>query len=276
MTNKTDTVLKAITDRITGELLSDMKLNDKSTSPVLSAYSYPMGDPQCPSHPPNWIKAFKTCSKETNHSQKDQLQIVTKIITRQIKEPEQTLEDKFKDLHLNLSVLEVLAHALMYNVILDKYVESLELGKIDPHLSKAKCLKGWKTPGYSLYLVKLADGTKSYPVGIVKDVEVHIGRLKLLNDFYVIDMKKDPETPLLVGRGFLATANAVLDCRKAKIAVGEGITSSDGVGARSPYYAKKEFMDCHLLREWEIVRDAEINPFKDVIVIFDEKKLGSS
>ncbi|GKB71073.1 MAK10-like protein [Tanacetum coccineum] len=41
----------------------------------------------------------------------------------------------------------------------------------------------------------LADGTKSYPVGIVRDVEVHIGRLKLLNNFYIIDMKKDPETP---------------------------------------------------------------------------------
>nr|GEX35038.1 hypothetical protein [Tanacetum cinerariifolium] len=43
----------------------------------------------------------------------------------------------------------------------------------------------------------LADGTKSYPVGIVKDVEVRIGKLKLLNDCYVIDMKKDPKTPLL-------------------------------------------------------------------------------
>ncbi|GKD85936.1 putative reverse transcriptase domain-containing protein [Tanacetum coccineum] len=63
-------------------------------------------------------------------------------------------------------------------------------------------------------LGSLADGTKSYPVGIVKDVEVHIGKLKLLNDFYLIDMKKDPETPLLIGRGFLATANAVIDCRK--------------------------------------------------------------
>ncbi|GJT77124.1 retrovirus-related pol polyprotein from transposon TNT 1-94 [Tanacetum coccineum] len=51
------------------------------------------------------------------------------------------------------------------------------------------------------HIFGLADGTKSYPVGIVKDVEVHIGKLKLLNDFYVLDMKKDPETPLLVGRG---------------------------------------------------------------------------
>ena len=39
----------------------------------------------------------------------------------------------------------------------------------------------------------LADGTKSYPVGIVKNVEVHIGRLKLLDDFYVIDMKRTPK-----------------------------------------------------------------------------------
>ncbi|GJT75898.1 MAK10-like protein [Tanacetum coccineum] len=94
------------------------------------------------------------------------------------------------------------------------------------------------------HIFGLDDETKSYPVGIVKDVEVHIGKLKLLNDFYVIDMKKDPETPLLVGRGFFAIANAVIDYRKAKIAT----------------------FDCHFPREWEIARDAEINPFKDVLV----------
>ncbi|GJZ57158.1 MAK10-like protein [Tanacetum coccineum] len=148
------------------------------------------------------------------------------------------------------------------------------------------------------HIFGLADGTKSYLVRIVKDVEVPIEKQKLLNDFYIIDMKKDPETPLLVGRGFLATANEVIDYRKSKIAIGEGITrsvfrvkrvdlgeeeapywitlgkresykprpSSDGIGAQTPYYAKKEFLDCHLLREWEIARDAEINPFKDVLV----------
>nr|GEV23702.1 MAK10-like protein [Tanacetum cinerariifolium] len=154
--------------------------------------------------------------------------------------------------------------------------------------------------------------TKSYPVGIAKDVEVHIGKPKLLNNFYVINMKKDPETPFLVGRGFLATANAVMDCKIAKIAVGEGITRSvfrvkgvelgrgflatanaiidcrmakiaigegitrsvfgvkgvdlDGIGARIPYYAKKDFLDCHLPREWEIARDVELNPFRDTLV----------
>ncbi|GKA59776.1 MAK10-like protein [Tanacetum coccineum] len=72
----------------------------------------------------------------------------------------------------------------------------------------------------------LVDGTKSDLIGIVKNVEVHIERLKLLDDFYVIDMDKDPATPLLIEKGFLATANVVIDCKKAKIAVGEEVTRS--------------------------------------------------
>ncbi|GJX49057.1 MAK10-like protein [Tanacetum coccineum] len=330
MTNKIDTVLKVITDRMAGTLPSNTvknpKLNVNSTFPVLSARSYPTVDPQCSSHPFTSINVVKTCSTKTNHSQKSQLQIGMGIETQQTEEHEKTLEDEFKDLHLNLLVLEVLAHAPMYNEILDKYVESLELSKNgsafiqgempkkleDPGLFTLPCRLGdfepFDTLAYLgacvniilLYLFKklniglleetdhvfgLADGNKSYHIGIVRDVEVHIGRLKLLADFYEIDTKKDPETPLLVGRGFIATANAVIDCRKAKIAVEEGIIrsvfrvkgielgqyeapywttigkresykprpSSDGVGARTPYYARKDFLDCHFPEpeEWK-------------------------
>ncbi|GKE98690.1 hypothetical protein Tco_0022041 [Tanacetum coccineum] len=110
-----------------------------------------------------------------------------------------------KDLHLKLPVLKVLAHAPMYNEILDKYVESLEL-----------------------------DGR----------------------------------------RGFLATASAVIDCvgdvpywtTLGKQESYEPRPSMDGIGARPPYYAKKDFMYYHISGEWEITRDAEINPFKDVLV----------
>ncbi|GKF25299.1 hypothetical protein Tco_0081193, partial [Tanacetum coccineum] len=42
--------------------------------------------------------------------------------------------------------------------------------------------------------------------------------------------------------------------------------SSDGIGAKPPYYARKDFLDCHLPEEWEISRDAEPNPFKDTLV----------
>ncbi|GJV08037.1 hypothetical protein Tco_1345693 [Tanacetum coccineum] len=41
---------------------------------------------------------------------------------------------------------------------------------------------------------------------------------------------------------------------------------SDGVGARTPYYARKDFLDCYLPGEWEITRDVELNPFNDTLV----------
>ncbi|GJR23125.1 hypothetical protein Tco_0971652, partial [Tanacetum coccineum] len=63
MTNKIDTFLKAINDRMTGALPSDtvknLKLNINSTSLVLSARSYPMEDPKCSSHIHNSIHAIK-------------------------------------------------------------------------------------------------------------------------------------------------------------------------------------------------------------------------
>ncbi|GJZ19988.1 retrovirus-related pol polyprotein from transposon TNT 1-94 [Tanacetum coccineum] len=244
MTNKINIVLKTITDQIAGTLPSDtvknLKLGTDPVSHISRRQPFPKlacGNPKIETEPP------------------------------QPEEPEPTLEDEYQDLHLNLPVLEVLAHAPIYNAILYKYVESLELGKNgstfvqgeipakmeDPELFILHCRLEDSKPFDTLadlgsciniiplYLFKklnirlleetdhifgLADGTKSYPVGIVKDVKVHRGKLKLLNDFYIIDMKKDPETPLLLGRGFLATANAVINCRMAKIAVGEGITRS--------------------------------------------------
>ncbi|GJV10451.1 hypothetical protein Tco_1351992 [Tanacetum coccineum] len=130
MTNKIDTVLKAITDRIAGALPSDMVKNLKlSASPLLSARSYPPINPQCSSHPSTSINAIKAHSREANISQASLLQTEMEIEQQKQEEPEPTLEDEFQDMHLNLPVLEVLAHAPIYNAILDKYVESLELGK---------------------------------------------------------------------------------------------------------------------------------------------------
>ncbi|GJV80250.1 hypothetical protein Tco_1516120 [Tanacetum coccineum] len=85
------------------------------------------------------------------------------------------------------------------------------------------------------------------------------------SDLLVIHGQR-PTTPSIRKLGFLATANAIIDYRKSKIAIGEGVTSTDGIGAQPPYYAKKDFANYHLPGEWEIARDAELNPFKDVLV----------
>ncbi|GJT15129.1 DNA damage-inducible protein 1-like protein [Tanacetum coccineum] len=165
-----------------------------------------------------------------------------------------------------LSVLEVLAHILIYDALLNKYIVSLELGKngskyiqsvapekmkdlglfiLPCRLEDSKPFETLADLGSCVNLLPLnlfkklkiglleetdvlglADGTKSYPVGIMKNVEVHVGKLKLFEDFHVVDMEREPTCPLLVGRGFLAIANAVIDYKKAKITVGEGLTRS--------------------------------------------------
>ncbi|GJU79348.1 hypothetical protein Tco_1276418 [Tanacetum coccineum] len=130
MTNKIDTVLKVITDRIAGTLPSDTVKNPKlGTHPVSSARSYPSIDPQCSCPPSNSINAIKAHFKEATISQTCLRQPEIETKPPQPKKPEPTLEDEFHDLHLKLPVLKVLAHAPIYNAILDKYVESLELGK---------------------------------------------------------------------------------------------------------------------------------------------------
>ncbi|GJZ29470.1 MAK10-like protein [Tanacetum coccineum] len=233
---------------MTGALPSDTvknrKLNVNSTAIVSSARSYPMEDPQSSSNPFNSVNAIKTCFKSTNDFQKDQPQIkiltVDEIETPKSKD-EKDLEDEFKDLHLNLPVLEVLAHAPMV------------LCEFNPIISLQNAKNGLLEETDDV--LGLADGTKMYPVGIVRNVEVYVGKLKLLENFYVINMEKDPTCPLLIGRGFLATASAVIDCKKAKIAVGDGIT-------RSIFRVK----DINLGRKAHLVEDKQIQS----VGVFDE------
>nr|GEX43086.1 hypothetical protein [Tanacetum cinerariifolium] len=219
------------------------------------------------------------------------------IGTQQPEEPKRTLEDEFQDLHLNLSILEVLAHAPMYNALLHKYVESLERGKNGSTFIQREMPERMEDPGLFTLPCRLGD---SKPFDTLADLGscMNIISLYLFKKLNIGLLKERPRSPFTSRKRILSNRHAVIDCKKAKIAVGEGITtsifgvkgielreeetpywttlgkrksykprpSSDGVGDRTPYYAKKEFLDCHLPGEWEIARDVEINPFKDVLV----------
>nr|GEU28956.1 ribonuclease H-like domain-containing protein [Tanacetum cinerariifolium] len=72
MTNKIDTVLKAIADRMAGTLPSDTVKNPKlSTYPVLSARSYPTEDPQCSAQTHDSIKAIIIHTEQQSASYDD-------------------------------------------------------------------------------------------------------------------------------------------------------------------------------------------------------------
>ncbi|GKA99893.1 hypothetical protein Tco_0827887 [Tanacetum coccineum] len=96
MTNKINTVLKAITDQIAGMLLSDTVKDPKlGTHPVSSARSYPTIDPQCLSHPSNSIKAINAHFNEATISQTSLWQPEIETKSPQPEEPKPTLEDEF-------------------------------------------------------------------------------------------------------------------------------------------------------------------------------------
>ncbi|GJX94403.1 hypothetical protein Tco_0348989 [Tanacetum coccineum] len=70
MTNKIDTVLKAITDQIAGTLLSDTVKNpNMGTHPVSFAHSYPIMDPQCSTQIHGSINTITINPKQPKESQ---------------------------------------------------------------------------------------------------------------------------------------------------------------------------------------------------------------
>ncbi|GJR62782.1 MAK10-like protein [Tanacetum coccineum] len=93
MTNKIDTVLKAITDRIAGALPGDTVKNSKlSAPPVFSARSYLNMDPQCSNHVQGSINAV------TIHSEKQ-----SDSYDEKAKENEEEEKDSPENIHVNPS-----------------------------------------------------------------------------------------------------------------------------------------------------------------------------
>ncbi|GKA49990.1 hypothetical protein Tco_0743063 [Tanacetum coccineum] len=72
MTNKIDTVLKAITNRMAGALPNDTIKNPKlNTSPVFFVRSYPTEDPQCSTHIHGSINTITIHPKQQSDSHDD-------------------------------------------------------------------------------------------------------------------------------------------------------------------------------------------------------------
>ena len=63
----------------------------------------------------------------------------------------------------------------------------------------------------------MADKSITYPLGILENVPIKVGKFVILADFVVLKMEEDLEIPILFGRPFLMTAGAIIDMKKGKI-----------------------------------------------------------
>ena len=60
-------------------------------------------------------------------------------------------------------------------------------------------------------LVQLADYSITQHAGILEDLPVHVGKFIIPWDFFVMDMDKNSQVPLFLGRPFLTTAGALIN-----------------------------------------------------------------
>jgi len=65
--------------------------------------------------------------------------------------------------------------------------------------------------------LKLADESLRYPIGVLEDVKVKVGKLAIPVDFMVLDERVSEGVPIILGRPFLATAGANIDVQKGRI-----------------------------------------------------------
>ena len=64
----------------------------------------------------------------------------------------------------------------------------------------------------------MADKSTAIPVGICEDVPVQVANnCLILTDFVVLEMPEDDNMSIILGRLFLNTAGAVIDCNKGKV-----------------------------------------------------------
>ncbi|XP_010507127.1 PREDICTED: uncharacterized protein LOC104783704 [Camelina sativa] len=72
----------------------------------------------------------------------------------------------------------------------------------------------------------LADGSNKDVVGKLENLPVKIGKARIPTDFVVIEMDKELEDPIILGRPFLATAGAVIDVKEGLVTLNivEGLT----------------------------------------------------
>ena len=65
--------------------------------------------------------------------------------------------------------------------------------------------------------LQMTDKSTNVPIGICEDVPVQLANCLILTYFVVLEMPEDENMSIILGRPFLNTAGAVIDCNKGKV-----------------------------------------------------------
>ena len=65
--------------------------------------------------------------------------------------------------------------------------------------------------------LQMADKSTAIPISICEDVPIVAANVTILTDFVILDIPEDDSMLIILGRPFLNTAGAVIDCNKSKV-----------------------------------------------------------
>ncbi|XP_019225200.1 PREDICTED: uncharacterized protein LOC109206791 [Nicotiana attenuata] len=105
-------------------------------------------------------------------------------------------------------------------------------------------------------LVQLADRTVKRPTGILDDVLVQVGKFVFPADFVILDCQVDEEIPIILGRPFLATGRALIDCETEELKMrlkNEEVIFNVQQSMRRPI----EFANCSLVEAVDVILQEE-------------------
>ncbi|XP_021767047.1 uncharacterized protein LOC110731505 [Chenopodium quinoa] len=105
---------------------------------------------------------------------------------------------KLGDIEINRALCDLGASVSLMPLSICK---KLEMGKLKP----------------TRISLQLADRSVKFPLGVLEDVPLRVGKFFIPCDFVVMEMEEDVNVPIILGRPFLATAGAIIDMKKGKI-----------------------------------------------------------
>ena len=65
--------------------------------------------------------------------------------------------------------------------------------------------------------LQLVERSITRPCGVIEDVLIQVKQLVFPTDFVVMDIEKDPDIPIILGRPFMSTNNCIVDMVKGKL-----------------------------------------------------------
>ena len=70
--------------------------------------------------------------------------------------------------------------------------------------------------------LQLADHSIRYPIGILEDVPMKVNKFFIPADFVVLEMEKDSQISINLGRTFLTTVGTIIDVKNGKLSINVG------------------------------------------------------